>query len=147
MPVEVLFENLADGLSLDDIVDSYDTLDRADCQAVLGAACELTRKAALSTAPTAADRVPPDCGEVVCDPDVMSGDPVVSGTRVPAATVVAYLRAGHSDRDIHDDYPTLQTGAVDAVRRWAERTYGEGWLKLEERGPPAGPAARRSPRS
>lgn len=66
--------------------------------------------------------------EVVSDPEVMSGDPVVSGTRVPAETVVAYLRAGHSDRDIFEDYPTLQPGAIDAVRRWAERTYGAEWL-------------------
>ncbi|SFM31045.1 DUF433 domain-containing protein [Methylobacterium pseudosasicola] len=56
---------------------------------------------------------------VVSDPAVMSGDPCVAGTRVPAETILAYLRAGHSDRDIHEDYPTLPPGAVDAVRRWA----------------------------
>lgn len=66
--------------------------------------------------------------EVVSDPEVMSGDPVVSGTRVPAETVVAYLRAGHSDQDIFEDYPTLQPGAIEAVRRWAERTHGAAWL-------------------
>ncbi|AWV19197.1 hypothetical protein A3862_00850 [Methylobacterium sp. XJLW] len=66
--------------------------------------------------------------EVVSDPEVMSGDPVVSGTRVPAETIVAYLRAGHTDQDIYEDYPTLQPGAIDAVRRWAEREYGTGWL-------------------
>lgn len=66
--------------------------------------------------------------EIVRDPDIMSGEPVVSGTRVPAATVVAYLRAGSSDREIFEDYPTLQPGSVDAVRRWAEQTYGLDWL-------------------
>lgn len=35
VPVEVLFENLADGLTLDEILDSYPTLDRADCEAVI----------------------------------------------------------------------------------------------------------------
>jgi uncharacterized protein (DUF433 family) len=35
VPVEVLFENLADGLSLDEILDSYPTLDRDDVVAVL----------------------------------------------------------------------------------------------------------------
>ena len=35
VPVEVLFENLADGLSLDEILDAYPTLDRADVVAVL----------------------------------------------------------------------------------------------------------------
>lgn len=61
--------------------------------------------------------------EVVSDPAVMGGDPVVSGTRVPALTILAYLRAGHSDMDIHEDYPTLPPGAVDAVRIWAEHRY------------------------
>jgi uncharacterized protein (DUF433 family) len=35
VPVEVLFENLADGLSLDEILDAYPTLDRADVISVL----------------------------------------------------------------------------------------------------------------
>ncbi|KQT60853.1 hypothetical protein ASG52_16525 [Methylobacterium sp. Leaf456] len=35
VPVEVLFENLADGLSLDEILDAYESLDRGDVVAVL----------------------------------------------------------------------------------------------------------------
>ena len=35
VPVAVLFDNLADGLSLDEILDSYPTLDRDDLVAVL----------------------------------------------------------------------------------------------------------------
>lgn len=35
VPVEVLFENLADGMSLDDILDEYETLDRDDVVRVL----------------------------------------------------------------------------------------------------------------
>ena len=35
VPVEVLFENLADGMSLDEILDEYETLDRDDVVAVL----------------------------------------------------------------------------------------------------------------
>ncbi|MFY9289794.1 MAG: DUF433 domain-containing protein [Methylorubrum rhodinum] len=35
MPVEILFENLADGLSLDKILDAYESLDRDDVVAVL----------------------------------------------------------------------------------------------------------------
>lgn len=35
VPVEVLFENLADGLSLDEILDAYGTLDRDDLVSVL----------------------------------------------------------------------------------------------------------------
>jgi uncharacterized protein (DUF433 family) len=35
VPVEVLFENLADGLSLNEILDEYESLDRGDVVAVL----------------------------------------------------------------------------------------------------------------
>jgi uncharacterized protein (DUF433 family) len=35
VPVEALFENLADGMSLDEILDDFPTLDRADVVRVL----------------------------------------------------------------------------------------------------------------
>ncbi|QRE74288.1 DUF433 domain-containing protein [Methylobacterium aquaticum] len=35
VPVEVVFENLADGLSLDEILDTYEALNRDDVVAVL----------------------------------------------------------------------------------------------------------------
>jgi uncharacterized protein (DUF433 family) len=35
VPVEALFENLADGMSVDEILDQYDTLDRDDLVCVL----------------------------------------------------------------------------------------------------------------
>ncbi len=35
VPVEVLFENLADGMSIDDILNEYETLDRDDVVRVL----------------------------------------------------------------------------------------------------------------
>lgn len=39
VPVEVLFENLEDGLSLDEIIASYPSLNRADLVACLESAC------------------------------------------------------------------------------------------------------------
>jgi uncharacterized protein (DUF433 family) len=46
VPVEVLFDNLADGLPLDEIIESYPTLDRGDVLAVL----ELARHRVLEAA-------------------------------------------------------------------------------------------------
>jgi uncharacterized protein (DUF433 family) len=40
IPIEVLFDNLADGLSLDEILDSYPTLRREDAVAAIEMACE-----------------------------------------------------------------------------------------------------------
>jgi uncharacterized protein (DUF433 family) len=39
VPVEVLFENLEDGLTIDEIVESYTSLDKADLIACLDGAC------------------------------------------------------------------------------------------------------------
>ncbi|GAA0573554.1 hypothetical protein GCM10009416_10270 [Craurococcus roseus] len=39
VPVEVLFENLADGLTVDEIIDSYPTLRKEDVLSVLVEAC------------------------------------------------------------------------------------------------------------
>jgi len=67
--------------------------------------------------------------EIVSDPSVMSGAPVVRGTRVQAETILTYLRAGHSSREIFEDYPSLPIDGIDAARAWAEATYGPDWKK------------------
>jgi uncharacterized protein (DUF433 family) len=43
VPVETVFENLADGLSVDEIVESYPSLDKRDVVAALERACELMK--------------------------------------------------------------------------------------------------------
>jgi len=40
IPVEVLFENLADGMSLDEILDAYPALNREDAVAAIEMACD-----------------------------------------------------------------------------------------------------------
>lgn len=47
--VETLFENLADGHSLDEIVENFPTLDRSDLRAALIQACEALKEAAPLT--------------------------------------------------------------------------------------------------
>jgi uncharacterized protein (DUF433 family) len=43
---ELLFENLAEGYSLDEILDNFPTLDRADAQRAILQACEMISAAA-----------------------------------------------------------------------------------------------------
>jgi uncharacterized protein (DUF433 family) len=62
--------------------------------------------------------------EVVSDPTVMSGEPVVRGTRILAATIVSYLRSDCPAEEIFRDYPSLPVDGIEAVVRWAEATYG-----------------------
>lgn len=58
--------------------------------------------------------------EVVSTPGILGGMPCVRGTRVPAETVLAYLRDGHSREDIFTDYPSLPLDGIDACLRWDE---------------------------
>ena len=73
--------------------------------------------------------------EIVRDPSVMSGEPVVSGTRVLAMTIVAYLRAGHTSREIFEDYPTLPVDGIEAVVAWANEEIGPDWRSAPSANP------------
>lgn len=75
----------------------------------------------------ALQRSPAIRAEVVSDASVMSGDPVIRGTRVLAESVLAYLRAGNSPKQIFEDFPTLPVDGIDAVIAWAEIQFGPDW--------------------
>jgi uncharacterized protein (DUF433 family) len=72
-------------------------------------------------------RTPTIKTEVVSDPTVMSGDPVVKGTRILADTILGYLRSDYSAEEIFRDYPSLPVDGIDAVARCAETRYGPDW--------------------
>ncbi len=65
--------------------------------------------------------------QVVEDIDILAGTPIVAGSRIPAATILAYLRDGYSRPEIEKDYPTLPDGGIEAVKAWAERRFGPHW--------------------
>lgn len=71
--------------------------------------------------------------EVIQDPNVMSGDPVVRGTRVLAEQIVLYLRAGWTSEAIFAEYPSLPIDGIDAVKTWAEAEYGADWIEQPSR--------------
>ncbi len=73
--------------------------------------------------------------EVVSDPTVMSGEPVIRGTRILAETILSYLRAGDSAEEIFRDYPSLPVDGIDAVTRWAEEVYGPDWKSTKALAP------------
>lgn len=56
---------------------------------------------------------------VTSDPQIMGGWPCVEGTRIPAETILAYLKEGASAYEIVSDYPTMPLGGVEAVEAWA----------------------------
>ena len=44
---------------------------------------------------------------VKIDPEIMSGTPCFTGTRVPARTLIDYLEGGESLDDFLEDFPTV----------------------------------------
>jgi uncharacterized protein (DUF433 family) len=57
-------------------------------------------------------------GIVSRDPEVMSGELIFTGTRVPAKNLVDYLKAGHTPEEFLDDFPTVS------------REQAEGYLQM-----------------
>jgi uncharacterized protein (DUF433 family) len=58
--------------------------------------------------------------EVVSNPSILTGEPCVSGTRVPAMTIVEELRAREPLGEIFANYPSLPFDGVEAVVKWAK---------------------------
>ena len=48
------------------------------------------------------------------DPEVMHGELVFAGTRVPAKTFVDYIKAGHTLDDFLDGFPTVSREGAEA---------------------------------
>lgn len=62
--------------------------------------------------------------EIVINPEVMFGRPVISGTRIDTATVLERFEAGESPEEIATDFSVSPEQVVEAVRcevGWAKR--------------------------
>ena len=57
---------------------------------------------------------------ITSTPDVMGGTPVFAGTRVPAQTLLDYLKAGESIDDFLEGFPTVSREKVIAFLEEAE---------------------------
>jgi uncharacterized protein (DUF433 family) len=58
-------------------------------------------------------------------PEIMSGTPVFIGTRVPAQTLLDYLKAGESIDDFLDGFPTVTREQVIAFLDEAGKQIAE----------------------
>ena len=47
------------------------------------------------------------------DPEVMGGELVFAGTRVPVQALVDYLKAGHTVETFLDDFPSVEREQVE----------------------------------
>ena len=56
------------------------------------------------------------------DPEILGGTPVFIGTRVPANTLLQYLKEGHAIVDFLDDFPSVSKTQAKALLKSLE-TY------------------------
>jgi len=56
--------------------------------------------------------------KIVSKEGVLGGTPVVAGTRVPAETVLAEVRAGTDRFNIFRHYPSLPLDGIEACIAW-----------------------------
>jgi uncharacterized protein (DUF433 family) len=52
------------------------------------------------------------------DPEIMGGEPVFVGTRVPVQTLMDYLEAGDSLDDFLDQFPSVKKEQAIAAIQW-----------------------------
>lgn len=45
---------------------------------------------------------------ITIDPEIMSGEPVFTGTRVPVRNLIEYLTAGHTLNDFLEGFPGVK---------------------------------------
>ena len=56
---------------------------------------------------------------IVWDPKIMSGKPVIKGTRIPVENVLRWLGRGTSVETLLDEYPTLTREDIQAAQTFA----------------------------
>jgi uncharacterized protein (DUF433 family) len=56
--------------------------------------------------------------KIVSNQNILGGTPVVAGTRVPAATVLAEIAAGTDRFNIFRHYPSLPLDGIEACIAW-----------------------------
>ena len=67
-----------------------------------------------------------DCMEeimdrIVVDPEVLSGKPVIKGTRIPVYLIIELLANGMTEKEILRQYPTLKNEDIKAALLYASK--------------------------
>jgi len=61
---------------------------------------------------------------VITDPEILSGKPVIAGTRITVDLILTRLREGRSVADILAEYPHLSAAQVTAAIDYARAMVG-----------------------
>ena len=56
---------------------------------------------------------------IVVDPEVLSGKPVIKGTRIPVYLIIELLANGITEKEVLRQYPTLKMEDIKAALLYA----------------------------
>jgi uncharacterized protein (DUF433 family) len=59
-------------------------------------------------------------GQIMIDPEIMSGTPVFAGTRVPIKNLFDYMEGGEDLSEFLDDFPSVTKESAIAVLEMAK---------------------------
>lgn len=62
---------------------------------------------------------------VVSDPEILGGEPVIAGTRVPVELILSELAADRTPAEILHSYPSLPPEAIDTVITYVQSLPAE----------------------
>ena len=60
---------------------------------------------------------------IVTDPEILSGKPIVKGTRISVALILQCIASGMTKEDILRGYPTLTLEGLEAALDFAARQF------------------------
>jgi uncharacterized protein (DUF433 family) len=66
----------------------------------------------------------PTSAQIVNDPDILGGKPVIAGTRISVQLILEKMRDGWTINDLLDDYPYLTREKIVAALAYAAEAMG-----------------------
>ena len=60
-------------------------------------------------------------GKITIDPDICNGKPTIRGQRITVGTILEFLSAGDSSKEILEQYPTLKEDDIQACLAFASK--------------------------
>ncbi len=60
-------------------------------------------------------------GRITIDPDLCNGKPTIRGKRITVQTVVEFLGAGETEKEILEQYPSLEKEDINACLVFASK--------------------------
>jgi len=58
---------------------------------------------------------------IIIDPEVLSGKPVIKGTRIPVYLIIELFANGMTEKEILSQYPTLKKEDIKAALLYASK--------------------------